>query len=266
MNFHESLLFAALSDQGKEREENQDALTVFDWRLLPVRQAERGVLFVVADGMGGHRGGQQASRLACETMAEYFTRPIKNQAILEQIPVLLHDSIMDAHQAVLARAEQEPALRGMGTTLTAAVIYQDQLFIGHVGDSRLYLLRRGEWLEHAEYHTPFLTEDHSVVGEMVRMGRLSLKQAEGSQQRNTLTQAVGAAPTLEVYGSRLTLMRGDLVLLCSDGLYTMIPERTIKETLLSVNKLELSLVCQKLVDQANAAGGHDNITVLLIRV
>ncbi len=225
---------AAATDIGHVREQNEDRYLVAE----PV--------VAVADGMGGHLGGEVAAQLAVET--------------LERLTALgggsLAERVREANRVVWERSSSDPAVAGMGTTLTAAELGEGRARIAHVGDSRAYRFRAGE-LER-------LTEDHTVVHELVHEGRLTEEQAEVHPYRNVLTRVLGAEPTVRVDELEADLRPGDRLLLCSDGLTTMVPERRIARIL--AEEPDPRAAARRLVDEANAAGGVDNVTVVLVDV
>jgi PPM family protein phosphatase len=230
------LAAASATDQGRVRSNNEDAFLIDDQRAL----------FAVADGMGGHRGGEVASHTAIEAL---------RAAIANGTP--LHDAITRANTAVLTRAAGDDELTGMGTTMTAVVaIGGRQLLIGHVGDSRAYMLHEGT-LRRA-------TDDHSLVEELVREGRLTPEQAEAHPQRAIVTRALGVDDPVDVDLYTLDVEAGDRVLLCSDGLTTMVRERDIER--LARSEPDPQRLAEALVAAANAAGGEDNITVVVVDV
>jgi PPM family protein phosphatase len=230
------LAAASATDQGRVRGNNEDAFLVDDERAL----------FAVADGMGGHRGGEVASHTAIEAL---------RAAVANGTP--LHDAITRANLAVLARAAGDDELTGMGTTLTAIIaVGGRQLLIGHVGDSRAYLLHNGE-LRRA-------TDDHSLVEELVREGRLTPEQAEAHPQRAIVTRALGVDDDVDVDLYTLDVDAGDRVVLCSDGLTTMVRERDIER--LARSEPDPQSLADAFVRAANDAGGDDNVTVVVIDV
>jgi serine/threonine protein phosphatase PrpC len=230
------LAAASATDQGLVRSNNEDAFLIDDQRAL----------FAVADGMGGHRGGEVASRTAIEAL---------RAAIANGTP--LHDAITRANTAVLTRAAGDDELTGMGTTMTAVIaIGGHQLLIGHVGDSRAYMLHEGT-LRRA-------TDDHSLVEELVREGRLTPEQAEAHPQRAIVTRALGVDDPVDVDLYTLDVETGDRVVLCSDGLTTMVRERDIER--LARAEPDPQRLAEALVAAANAAGGEDNITVVVVDV
>jgi serine/threonine protein phosphatase PrpC len=223
---------AALSDVGLEREGNEDSYL------------DRPPLFVVADGMGGAQAGEVASAMAVEALARAGS------------PGALQGAIEEVNADILARSKEDSSLAGMGTTLTAAWVDGGTLTLAHVGDSRAYRMRDGELVQ--------LTEDHSLVGGLVRMGELTPAEAQRHPQRSVILRAVGVAPEVEVDVAEHELADGDVYLLCSDGLSGMVRDEVIRETL----AMDSSLVdaADLLVALANASGGHDNITAVLFRI
>jgi serine/threonine protein phosphatase PrpC len=211
-------------------------------------------VFAVADGLGGHQGGEVASAAAVEPLAALDGREFAEPG---EAADALAEAIRTANTAILDRAAGNPELWGMGTTVTAAVVAGDRfLQLAHVGDSRAYLLRGGSLDQ--------LTIDHTIVGELVRHGRLTPEQAAVHPERSILTRAVGLDPRIPVdIPDSLELHPGDQVLLCSDGLTEAVPEPRITELLATPDG---DATCRALIDAANTAGGPDNITVVLIRV
>jgi PPM family protein phosphatase len=230
------------SDVGRTRSGNEDSY--FCGRTV----------FAVADGLGGHQGGEVASAAAVEPLATLDGREFADPA---EAAEALAEAVRQANSAILDRATGDPDLWGMGTTLTAAAVAGDHhLQLAHVGDSRAYRFRDGS-LEQ-------LTTDHTVVGELVRRGRLTPEQAAVHPERSILTRAVGLDPRIPVdTPDPLELTSGDQVLLCSDGLTEVVPDVKITQLLAEPDG---DATCRSLIDAANSAGGPDNITVVLIRV
>jgi PPM family protein phosphatase len=236
-----SLKAAALTHVGKVRTSNEDAYG----------QCLDAGVFVVCDGMGGAAAGEVASRLAVDTLIERLcavSSPEDRRNALE-------DSIAAANRLVYAHAAQDRSLQGMGTTLVAAAIQDHHALIGHVGDSRCYLFRAG--------HLTRQTNDHSLVDEQVRLGHMSQEDAERSPLRNVITRAIGTQNSVDPEITELALEAGDILLLCSDGLTREVSESHITAILGTSGSLER--LCQRLINAANDAGAHDNVTVLLIR-
>jgi serine/threonine protein phosphatase PrpC len=205
-------------------------------------------LLVVADGMGGHAAGEVASRMAVDGLLDSLSRASRGPY---DLGVLLEAAVKQVNSAVYD-AGTNPEHRGMGTTLTAALVVNSDLYVANVGDSRCYLLRNG--------HLKQITEDHSYVGEQVRSGALTAEQARTHPQRNVITRAIGLEPTVEVDIFTEPIRADDRILLCSDGLYPLVPESELIEVLTD-NKPDQA--CEDLVDRANANGGHDNVTVAI---
>jgi protein phosphatase len=231
------------SDVGRTRSGNEDSY--FCGRTV----------FAVADGLGGHQGGEVASAAAVEPLAALDGRELADPA---EAAEALAEAVRQANAAILDRAAGDPGLWGMGTTVTAAAVAGDHhLQLVHVGDSRAYLFRDGS-LEQ-------LTTDHTVVGELVRRGRLTPEQAAVHPERSILTRAVGLDPRVPVdTPDPLELAPGDQVLLCSDGLTEVVPD--VKLAQLLAADPDGDATCRSLIDAANSAGGPDNITVVLVRV
>jgi protein phosphatase len=227
----------AKTDTGRQRRENEDSALA----QAPV--------FVVADGMGGAQAGEIASRIAVEA----FAQELPSSGTPEQ---RLVTRVQEANRRIfdVSRSERERA--GMGTTLTAAYLTDSTLTIAHVGDSRAYLFRDGSLKR--------LTQDHSLVDELVRRGKLTEEQAAEHPQRSIITRALGPEPEVEVDTWTYPVRAGDVLLLCSDGLTSMVSEERVEEILASADSLKDA--AQALIDEANGAGGRDNITVVLFRI
>jgi protein phosphatase len=213
-------------------------------------------VFAVADGLGGHQGGEVASAMAVEPLAALDGRAF---ADARQAAEALTAGIAEANRAILERAREDRTLWGMGTTVTAAAVAADRLLqLAHVGDSRAYLLRGGGPLRQ-------LTEDHTAVAEAVGRGLLTRAQAAVHPQRGVVTRAVGLDPGVRVdTPPPLELAEGDQVLLCSDGLTEVVDEERIAEVL--AGQADGDGACRALIAAANDAGGPDNVTVVLLRV
>jgi serine/threonine protein phosphatase PrpC len=254
-----------LSHRGRVRHANQDACAA-----LPEIGA-----FVVCDGMGGAAAGEVASHLASEAFLHALSldpsRHRRTSAKAESAPdaatqfpashpyTRLHEALRAANQAVFRHSRKSQSLHGMGTTLVATLWDDDatpSLWIAHIGDSRCYRLRRGA--------LQLLTEDHSLVEEQVRAGVLSRVEAAASPIRNIITRAIGSQPEIEPDIAAHQTQPGDLYLLASDGLTRELDDAEIAGILTRTSGHSLETACNALVDAANAHGGHDNITVLLI--
>jgi PPM family protein phosphatase len=213
-------------------------------------------VFAVADGLGGHRGGEVASAMAVEPLQDLDGRDF---ADADQAAEALTGAIRSANQAILRQSRADPELRGMGTTVTAAAVAAGGrvLQLGHVGDSRAYLLRQGASLRQ-------LTTDHTLVAEAVDRGLLTREQAAIHPQRGVVTRAVGLDPDVKIdLPEPLELAPGDQVLLCSDGLTEVVDDDQIAGVL--ADRLDGDDACAALIAAANRAGGPDNVTVVLLR-
>jgi PPM family protein phosphatase len=229
---------ASTSHTGKVRRTNEDSFL------------DDPPLFVVADGMGGARAGELASRLAVDTFRELPV--IAGESAEDR----LRRTILESNRRVLERAKSDPATAGMGSTVTAALVDGDRVVLGHVGDSRAYLLRDGSLQQ--------LSHDHSLVAELERAGRLTREEAAVHPQRSVITRALGAGPELDVDTSVVQLRDGDVVLLCSDGLSGLIGDLAISNLIEGGG--QLSDAVRRLVRAANDAGGDDNVTAVAFRV
>jgi serine/threonine protein phosphatase PrpC len=226
------------SDTGLQRRANEDSLLT------------RSPLFVVADGMGGAQAGEVASRIAVEC----FDGGLGDTSTPEQS---LQAHALAANTRIYELAQDDPNHAGMGTTLTAVYVGEHDVAIAHVGDSRAYCLRDGELLR--------LTDDHSLVDELIRQGRLTPEEAEDHPQRSIITRALGPEAVVEVDTRSFGARPGDVYLLCSDGLTTMVNEARLAEILLA-HATSLRDAGEALIAEANQAGGRDNITVILLRL
>jgi len=229
---------ASLTDTGRKRRHNEDAYVV------------EPPLFAVADGMGGAQAGELASSLAAAALKDM---PEPGGGGEERVDEL----IQQANRRVYERQSQDAAASGMGTTMTVALVEDGRVAIGHVGDSRAYLIR-GRSLEQ-------LTEDHSLVAELVRSGKLSPEEAEGHPQRSVITRALGTDPDVDVDTFSVETRPGDLFLICSDGLTSMVDDDMIM-TEVARNRDDLKGAAKALVRAANNGGGEDNITVVFFEI
>jgi PPM family protein phosphatase len=228
---------AYMTDTGRQRNANEDALFA------------RSPLFAVADGMGGAQAGEVASKLATDALDKAGPESGAPESYLRGL-------VEDANEKIHDFAQRDAARSGMGTTLTAALVGDDEISFAHVGDSRAYLYRNGELVR--------LTHDHSLVEELRRQGRLTEAQAEEHPQRSIITRALGPEPDVDVDTHTRPARAGDVYLLCSDGLTTMIPEQRIAAILAGAPDLDTAVA--RLVSEANEKGGRDNITVVAFRL
>ena len=227
---------AGLTDTGRRRRRNEDSYVC------------EPPLFAIADGMGGARAGEVASRLAASVLQEAGGRQLSRDELLELIE--------EANRRVFARSNEDEETSGMGTTMTVALVAGTSITFGHVGDSRAYRVRGGVIEQ--------LTDDHSLVGELVRSGRLSPEEAELHPQRSVITRALGTEPDVDVDTFAVEAEAGDLYLLCSDGLTDMLSDAEILGVLDGAD--DVDSVARRLVEAANSHGGEDNITVVVFEI
>jgi len=238
------------TDKGCVREINEDS-----GRLVhPSDEAQskkRGTLLIVADGMGGHSAGEVASGMAVELIPEIY------YASKGEPSDALKEAVEEANRRIYAASLEDESKRGMGTTCTALCLLDGQAFAAHVGDSRLYMLRGGKVYQ--------LTEDHSAVMEMVKLGLITKEEARHHDDKNVILRALGTSPEVEVSTLEpFSVRAGDQYLLCSDGLYDLVPDEEIEHEL--SNAGDIQAAGQKLITLAKERGGHDNITVGIVAV
>jgi len=239
------------TDIGCLRQNNEDSLGYWE-SDEDTSFARKGRLVVVADGMGGYEGGQEASRLAVDTLVNIYRDFAGDDPQLALI-----EALQAAHEEIRNYGETHPELKGMGTTCTAAAIVQDSLYYVHVGDTRLYLVRDGKITQ--------ITRDHSYVGRLVEAGMISRQEAEHHPQRNILTAAVGTSPDLimDSPGQPEPLRPDDILVLCTDGLWGQVHDDEILEV---VGKNSPEGAGRALIELARERGGPDNITVHIVRL
>ncbi|MGA7614044.1 MAG: Stp1/IreP family PP2C-type Ser/Thr phosphatase [Thermoanaerobaculia bacterium] len=235
------------TDVGRVRTENQDfAILSGEDEVTPTK----GRLMVVADGMGGHRGGATASRLAADTIKRQYLASDSTDVALA-----LRAALESANGAIFAEAQRNPDLRGMGTTCSALVVQENRAYIAHVGDSRVYLVRDSEIRQ--------LTQDHSLVATMVREGLLTAQEAEVHPRRNVLQRSMGVAAEIEIdVYDPFSVQPGDTFILCSDGLHGLVKEEEMKE----VAALAIDQAAAELLRRALDRGAPDNVTLIVARV
>jgi len=242
------------TDVGQKRDHNEDSFVVDE---------DLG-LFVVADGMGGHAGGGTASRLAVESIQARMWKAraaqpdlFKKLATLEESPLreVLRDAVEGACRDIFRAAQGDPALAGMGTTVTAVAMAGPNTFVAHVGDSRCYLARRGRIYQ--------VSEDHSLVNEQLKAGAITAEEARHSRLKNIITRSVGFEADVTVDLMGLETAPGDRLVLCCDGLSNMVEDEEILEI---VEKAPVEQAPRRLIELANERGGDDNITVIVVHV
>jgi PPM family protein phosphatase len=226
-----------ITDTGRRRRRNEDAYVC------------EPPLFAIADGMGGAQAGEVASRLAAAALRESGADAGGEQRI--------HGLIQEANRRIYDRSSTDPQTSGMGTTITVALVENGNVAFGHVGDSRAYLIRDGRMEQ--------ITEDHSLVNELMKSGKLSREEAETHPQRSVITRALGTDPDVDAETFKIEAKAGDVFLLCSDGLTDMVGEREIQE-LVERNREDIDAALRSLVKAANRGGGEDNITVVAFEI
>lgn len=251
MNVHPGMEVASLTDVGCQREDNEDSYAYWESPDDTIF-ARLGRLAVVADGMGGCEGGQFASRIAVDSVHESYTSAKESDP-----QELLLEAVRVANARVQEKARLTPALRGMGTTLTAAAVVGNHLYFAHVGDSRLYLLRNGDLRA--------LTQDHTLVARLVESGVIRAEDADSHPQKHVLTAAVGVGEDVapDSLEGGIALEKSDVLLLCTDGLWGQMSEAEMAD-ILSSRRPESA--ASALVQLAKDHGGPDNITLLVMRV
>jgi serine/threonine protein phosphatase PrpC len=227
-----------ITDTGRKRRRNEDAYVC------------EPPLFAIADGMGGAQAGEVASRLAAAALKESGSKTLGGEQRIS-------DLIQEANRRVYDRSSTDPNTSGMGTTITVALVENGNVAFGHVGDSRAYLIRDGRMEQ--------VTEDHSLVNELLKSGKLSREEAETHPQRSVITRALGTDPDVDADTFTIAAEAGDVFLLCSDGLTDMVEEREILE-LVERNRQDIDVALKSLVKAANRSGGEDNITVVAFEI
>lgn len=246
MTVRNALEVATTTDAGVVRPFNEDAVaTELDLGLA-----------IVADGMGGYKAGDVASGMAASIMVEELKRQLHARAA-DSPARILRDAARKANQAIFQAARANSQYHGMGTTLVTALFHDNHVYFTHVGDSRLYRLRHGR--------LTVLTQDHSILHEQVAQGLISSDDAKTSHNRNLVTRAIGVEPEVEHETLQQEVETGDLYLLCSDGLNDMVDDADI-ELALTALQANLPLTARQLVMMANDNGGHDNISVVLVKI
>ncbi|MCM1120637.1 MAG: Stp1/IreP family PP2C-type Ser/Thr phosphatase [bacterium] len=233
----------SITDIGRKRKQNEDYVFTSERAIGNLPN-----LFIVADGMGGHKAGEYASKYTVETICNCIERSFEKNPVL-----ILRKAIETANVHIRLRASEDISLKGMGTTVVAATCLGRYLQIANVGDSRLYIVN-------SEIRQ--ITRDHSLVEEMVRMGSIDREAARNHPDKNIITRAIGASDAVEADFFTVELEVGDIVLMCSDGLTNMLEDEEIREILSGPRELEEK--AKGLIEAANAHGGKDNIAVILI--
>lgn len=236
------------SDIGLVRKANEDGFLC--------EQKDGISLFIVADGMGGCNAGEIASSMAINLIREYIWNcNIKEITANDQINEVIKSAIQYANQKVYKKSILDSKCIGMGTTLTMAILYSNKIYIGHVGDSRLYIIR--------ENNIKKLTKDHSLVEELIQCGTIKPEEAFNHPQKNIITRALGTEYVLEIDGYEYEINCGDYILLCTDGLSNCVSEDNIVNIINDGNK-NIELICDELIEISKQNGGYDNITAIIV--
>ncbi len=249
--------YFAISDIGKSRQNNEDCYL-----------ADGSNLFIVADGMGGHKAGEIASRIAIDNFSSFFKKkyehainkkPVDKDAINDKdIQKILIDAINDANKKIYDLGSKNKDMSGMGTTLTSLFILNSSAYVTHVGDSRLYLFRKDK--------LNLLTEDHTLVFQLYKRGVISYEDTFSHPQRNYLTGVLGGNEISSLECFKFTFESDDIIIICSDGLNSMIKDISIENILKKLKNKTARDIAQKLVLTANKKGGNDNITVIILKL
>jgi protein phosphatase len=255
MNLRGKIAFAEITDTGRVRDHNEDAIG---------SNPEIGMM-VLADGMGGYNAGEVASGIAVQIVSELATEgaarenrdEVESHSGLMRQSIVLRDAVYRSNKIIYQTAQSQTECEGMGTTIVACMFYDNKVSIAHVGDSRAYRLRRGV-LEQ-------MTLDHSLLQELVDRGFYSVEEAQRSTNRNYVTRALGVEPTVEVEVHEYEVLPDDIYLLCSDGLPDMVEDEDIHLTISTFND-SLDVAGKQLIELANDNGGRDNISVMLAQV
>lgn len=233
------------TDTGNVRLINQDSFFVSNFHnSFP--------LFIVADGMGGHNAGEVASQVAVKKVEEVFKNDYTSFKRIDDVKETIKKSVIEANRYICEQSKLNPNLFGMGTTLTLGYLYDNIFIIGHVGDSRAYIIRNGSITQ--------LTEDHSLVRQLVSEGKITEIEAENHPQKNIITRAVGTDYKIDVDIIEVEVMTGDLIFICSDGLTNMVSKDKLLE--IFTNTKDIQIACDECVKLAKNNGGYDNITVI----
>lgn len=244
------LEFAVQTNIGKVREQNEDSYAYF------IGEADWPAAFIVADGMGGHSHGELASKSAVEFCRDHLQELLPTKDQPDRLPDLLKDTVQKANVEVYLKSLENEANKGMGTTLTLNVFYEGCVYLAHIGDSRSYLLRKGQLVK--------LSRDHTLVQEMQDAGELTEEEGSRHPQRHILTQALGIPEFLHADVARIETKKQDRFLICSDGLHGYVPEAKITSILMQA--ADPTGCADDLVEAALEAGGFDNITAFVIFV
>ena len=233
------------TDVGKKRDHNEDSLFV----------DEKQGLFIVADGMGGHQGGEVASKMAVDLLPPFIKEKLSKDTAHDEVSKILMESLFNANDEISKKADADPLLNGMGTTIVFALQRGEILYIANVGDSRAYLIKHKEIKQ--------ISEEHSVVAQMVKAGLITEEEAMTRKDKHIITQVIGSSEYLSPAVRLIKFEKGNYILLCSDGLTNMLANEEIISIIFKAKK-NVKKACEMLVESANEKGGNDNITVILL--
>lgn len=235
-----------ISDIGLTRSNNEDS-----WKLLPNKQ-----FFVLADGMGGHQAGEIASQEAVDLLCSYYSEESEfGKKDLISVKLLLSKIIYQVNSFIYNLGKKHTELRGMGTTLCCCLLHPEGLIYAHVGDSRIYRFR--------DNHLEQLTKDHSLLRELIDLGQLNDQQAKEFSYKNIITKAIGTQPSVEASVNNTSLLNGDLILMCTDGLTDLLSFAELESLINETPPLKIG---ERLISRAKEKGGYDNITIVLVKI
>ncbi len=239
------------TDLGRTRPINEDGYYISDY------SSEYDAIYaVVADGMGGHQAGEVASTMAICEIRETVNERCIGDMTESDLKDMLITAVKKANRLIYQKSQEEESFGGMGTTVTMCLIYRDKAFVAHVGDSRAYMLREGQLHQ--------ITTDHSLVYELVKIGQITAEEAAHHPQKNVITRALGTDSGVEIDLYEFSVLPGDLVLLCSDGLTNMLSDSELTGILTEKQNDSLTELAERLILRANEKGGFDNITAVLL--
>ncbi|MFN8577564.1 MAG: Stp1/IreP family PP2C-type Ser/Thr phosphatase [Candidatus Sericytochromatia bacterium] len=262
LELYSSILYSVgyCTDVGMERDANEDSFSVQNKRYISQNRQLNYGIFIVADGMGGAKAGEHASALATQEVSSYInhyfedlnTKRFQDSELLE----LMEQAVKRANSIIYQQSKENKEFSGMGTTITASLVYEGQLFISHVGDSRAYIINNSGIEK--------VSRDHSLVGRLLEIGQITPEEAAVHPQRNLIYRSLGGFPAVEVETYQLPMRSNDYLLLCTDGLYEYVKDEEMQSIVLSCK--EAGEACRNLVNLANIRGGDDNSTVVIVRI
>ena len=244
------IISSGYTDKGLVRGINED-----NWYTNEPSPTSKAFYAIVADGMGGHNAGDVASDLATTTISEYINSRYSDELSYDDLKTLLIKAVEESNALILSESKKSREKIGMGTTLVVCFVINNRAIVAHVGDSRVYIIRKNNIRK--------ITKDHSLVAELVNEGKITEKEALNHPQKNVITRAIGTDPTVDIDISEFNLKDGDIILLCTDGLSNMLSDSQIKNIVLKSENVIISP--KNLVDCANEKGGSDNITAVTLK-